>query len=507
MAYQSTNILHLPRELLDHIAGSLPTRDFNALRLTCKGLENKIFPYWVNCFFRTKQFMISDFSLQALLDISHHEILSRALRHLIIGLDNIFAISCHCSPNLSEFKQLQFAISSQESLIDTGEAVRLLSAALANLPNLETIDIRDFCSPTRRRDNGEWKSYGSSVYTSLTPSGRGMAHPLPLPSFLPRVFKVVITSLGRAQCPVQRLQVILRTYHMELGDDSFAFVRQPDAQLRSVLGGLKTLHLDLSFQHIQHTGFALQNTVFYDPATPHLRRFLALTPNITWLRLNVCNRRNHSSSDLLNWLALKPGDNPQQDASWDWSEGNPEPPTFPLTRLELGRFDLQDEVLTSLLKKFNNIESLTLRRIKLSGTVIHGDSNFDDYDGDNRNPPCLWSNVIRQLPTLLPKLKRLHLDALEEESPTNYSRQQIIFMDELSDTVENQRLAVLHNIDETAVRNLVNKTWTELAWHAKRKAIGEYDNDGASSEDEDEPSELEEEDEDEGEGDEDEDMM
>lgn len=53
---QHQNLIALPPELLNNIAGFLPTNDFNALRLTSKQLEDKLFPYWANCFFKKKQF-------------------------------------------------------------------------------------------------------------------------------------------------------------------------------------------------------------------------------------------------------------------------------------------------------------------------------------------------------------------------------------------------------------------------------------------------------------------
>lgn len=56
MASQYRNLVALPPELLNNIAGFLPTNDFNALRLTSKQLEDKLFPYWANCFFKKKQF-------------------------------------------------------------------------------------------------------------------------------------------------------------------------------------------------------------------------------------------------------------------------------------------------------------------------------------------------------------------------------------------------------------------------------------------------------------------
>lgn len=51
-----TPLMLLPKELVDNIATWLPTRDFNALRLTCKDIEAKTFKYWSECFFKKRQF-------------------------------------------------------------------------------------------------------------------------------------------------------------------------------------------------------------------------------------------------------------------------------------------------------------------------------------------------------------------------------------------------------------------------------------------------------------------
>lgn len=56
MASHHRKLANLPPELLNNIASSLPTNAFNALRLTSKQLEDKLFPYWANCFFKKKQF-------------------------------------------------------------------------------------------------------------------------------------------------------------------------------------------------------------------------------------------------------------------------------------------------------------------------------------------------------------------------------------------------------------------------------------------------------------------
>lgn len=56
MMSQTSQLVKLPRELLDNVTSSLPTQDFNALRLACKELETQLWEYWANCFFKKRQF-------------------------------------------------------------------------------------------------------------------------------------------------------------------------------------------------------------------------------------------------------------------------------------------------------------------------------------------------------------------------------------------------------------------------------------------------------------------
>ena len=62
MQSQASALAELPLELLVNIARYLPTNEFNTLRLTCKLVEEKIFPYWANSFFKKKQFSKPPFS-------------------------------------------------------------------------------------------------------------------------------------------------------------------------------------------------------------------------------------------------------------------------------------------------------------------------------------------------------------------------------------------------------------------------------------------------------------
>jgi hypothetical protein len=70
-------ILELPLEVLLNITSWLDTPSYGRLRLVCSVMEKNTFEAFAKEFFSTKQFMITTFSLQTLLDISRHDILKK----------------------------------------------------------------------------------------------------------------------------------------------------------------------------------------------------------------------------------------------------------------------------------------------------------------------------------------------------------------------------------------------------------------------------------------------
>lgn len=79
------NLLSLPLELLVYISSFVSTSDLAALRLACKQTEKSLYEWFSDEFFVKKQFMLTQPSLQVLLDISRHVSLSKKLKHLIIA--------------------------------------------------------------------------------------------------------------------------------------------------------------------------------------------------------------------------------------------------------------------------------------------------------------------------------------------------------------------------------------------------------------------------------------
>lgn len=493
----SSALAQLPRELLDGIASFLPTRDFNNLRLSCKCVENLLFPYWANSFFCVKQFMITDFSLNTLLDISRHPVLSKYLTHLIIGLDDLGGVHIP-SLNLSNMDGLDLyhsASASQESLFCTGEAVRLLSAALANLPNLKYVDIRDYSSPSRYRDNSSWNSYGYSAHVQWDDRNSRIAGPglyTRNSHFASNVFKVLITALARASpsrtSQIRRLDLI--TYRVGCQDDAFALVRAPDAASRIMLEGLTTLHLNL---RLRKKTYSLDSTTHYNFSTVHLQMFLTFTPNLTWLRLNERTGshfvdRSHQADleavkaacAFFSWLAMRP-EHPSgvpSSGPLEWREKLMEPVALPLKRLDLGKWVLPIQVWTALLHKYSGLEGLCFL-----DTAAYGQRLL--FEG------TLWANLIRALPTITPGLKFLEFrNIFEGEHPDSMGPLgRVVFLKNPSEITLKRTpsgAAVWRIDDSKGLKDLADSTMLHDEWAAKLWEVdGQVEQEGSDEEDSD----------------------
>lgn len=162
----------IPLEVLLQIISNLTTPEYGNLRLTCKQLEETVFNSFAREFFTKRQFMITEFSLQALVDISKSR-LSPYLTHVIFGLERPSVRSYNMTrPQFGAISQIQATLFKAQgnrlrqeyvdhmTFLSTGQDVELLAEAFSKLTNLETAGIRDFYSRSRFRDypNIEWKS-------------------------------------------------------------------------------------------------------------------------------------------------------------------------------------------------------------------------------------------------------------------------------------------------------------------------------------------------------------
>ncbi|KAL1618300.1 hypothetical protein SLS54_007277 [Diplodia seriata] len=436
-----SRIVKLPQELIDRIVDFLPTVDLGSLRRTSKLMEHHLLTYFSKHYFTKKQFMVSEASLRALVDISEHPSFSPCLKHLIIGLDCYMAIPFGVAEPY--YVQCKRGAESQRRMFSTGRATRLLAKALSNLKNLQTIDIRDFDSQTRFRDrktgSGAWRSWGAPTIDAhgkrLTMHDTESSH-VPDNHFHNRVFQAVLAAMADSSGRPQALVVNLRHRDRGLADGAFGLDGWMEESIAPALAGLQILHLDVSlderprvFNMISDQNDTLQDIA--DSPNTCIRHFLSCTPNVRWLRLNFQSTHIASSFRLINWLTAVPGIDPAPKIlPWyepstasgpftvhPWGDDNPAPVALPLTQLDLGLTHISSSVLRSLFQKFTNLNGLSLFNITLHPTTMI-------------RPPRrtnLWADTFQALsadpPAQLKSLKMRRLIQVDTERGNNHFRE------------------------------------------------------------------------------------
>lgn len=419
------------------------------------------------------------------------------MTHLIIGLDYVKAIPSVFVPTPEDYGQCKFAADEQDSLLDTGLALQLFLTAFRNLCNLETVDIRDFNSYTRYRDASShqspsgaqssdtipaWKSYGHSLlkpwsrYLDEEGRRRGLSvRMIPNQSFVDHVFKTLVAALGQSGRHIRGLEVLSRHRQMAPSDGAFTvnpMLAMADTKLLLVLLGLDKLHIDFDvsrqslptpYRHLSSSVVGMPESVqeVWDPTTANLRRLLSLTANLTWLRLNNAGSDAHAATRLLHWLALDP-EKPFGSADEAcWSDINPKPVSLPLRRLDLGRMKVDSNTLGLIVRKFDKLESLSLRNITLHEPNYNQQGNTDEVHGAS-----VWTSFFRKLPALAPKLKELLLRQLFQQDKRKWESQHIVFGTPAigSQVWYNLHTDELHLTDKASLNTFGDRTWTIEAW-------------------------------------------
>ena len=388
----ASQLVKMPLEVLQRIAYFLPTSDLCLLRLTCKAVESSVFIAFTREFFAKKQFMLTEFSLQTLLNISQHPTLGPSLTHLIIGLDQYYVDrprTIH-SHTIEDELELRDAFNAQQELLNTGRASNLLAQALRNLRGLQTVDIRDFNSPSRWRDGGaQWSSYGATI-------GGRYNHQLVIgPThysankdvFVDRAFKIVLVALAESGIDLPNIEVVLKDRAWGLTSQVFDIRPWLAPTLRPILANLQRLHLAVLLSSERPASYITgtsqpQDPAMTDPFNAGLRSFLALTPNLLWLRVNFQSSGPEPTAKFLTWLGrLAPIDNTPTPFH------DPAPISLPLQQLDLGVLNISPAILLAALVKFAS----TLKAVNLWDIALV--STQSDWD-DKVN---LWARLFKSL--------------------------------------------------------------------------------------------------------------
>ncbi|KAK0658502.1 hypothetical protein QBC41DRAFT_369139 [Cercophora samala] len=379
-------LARVPIEMLLRITRWIRTEDLANVRLSCKLLERNLFNFFAHEFFRKRQFMVSSQSLQALVDISKHSTLAPFLKHVIICTDrpgnrNIY----QPQPVPEKLRIYRRLVAEQENLLTMGIMRDMLAEAFAALPHLEIVDLRDFNSPSRHRDNGVWRSYGSKTLEESLGEGMQTAAVSGYMSFPTQIFTAIIAALGASGAQPKNIETLIRNRNWGLRDSAFAIPPRLDPKLGPILANLETLHLCFDFE----------------PGCFMIQGFLTMARNVRWLRLNFnstpMNSTLHSAQEptpaLFNWLA-----HPESDNSIDDFDKNPV--SFPnLERFDIGNATMTASAIVKVVAKFSpTLEHLSLRRVSVC------DSPRDVED--KTNP---WLAVFNKIN----KIRGIHLRVLE----------------------------------------------------------------------------------------------
>ncbi|KAH6644489.1 hypothetical protein C7974DRAFT_326055 [Boeremia exigua] len=397
------NLLSLPLELLVHVSSFVSTSDLGALRLTCKQTEKSLYEWFADEFFVKKQFMLTQPSLQVLLDISRHVSLSKKLKHLIIAT-NVYddvPIRFRDADACSRYMQ---GYADQKALLENGIDREMLTASFRGLTSLETVDVRDFSAP-RERDGTCWASWGATtVYKEtgvrLRESYRGTGLQT---RFVSHVFSTLLYALGKAGRKPRRFEVLLRHQPAGLPDSAFHLPEFTFPLVQSVLQNLEALFLTLRLSDnstdIYHTYSSGQPISTRSGRS--LGHFLNCTQNLTHLRLNFQKFQAAGNMNFMKWLAELPSA-PEPPHSTRITTTEPAPVSFPhLKILELGQLDVHRDTLLAVLCKFApTLKSLSLWRM----TIESGQSG--PYD----TKPNIWSRFFRDL-EFVPELELTGLKA------------------------------------------------------------------------------------------------
>jgi hypothetical protein len=328
----------LPAELLVNITSHLTTVDYGNVRRTCSTVEMKLFDSFGKEFFKRKQFMLTQSSLQALIDISNHDALRGYMTKVIIGTNVIpdlvrpiyhghpyIPMGYSVDPQTQVWQREQFL--DQAYFMKQGLGALMLTEALNNLPSCHEIEIRDSYCPTRGRGDERWTSYGSTGFlkrSGLTKwqwwSEKG--HPNDHMNYaFSTVTRAMATSKTRQ---FTALMMTTRLIDNDLGED--AFYRSNLFNFADAFKSIVTLMIPLRTRegHPNLTDFG---------------SFLRLFPNLTHLRLNGTPNSNCS-----DWL------NVAKDAI----------ASCPIRKLDLGKMRMLPEAFKDFLSSLKDLEHLEL---------------------------------------------------------------------------------------------------------------------------------------------------
>lgn len=372
-------LLSMPLEVLLLISSHLTTPDYGALRQTNKHLEVAFFNSFAREFFTKRQFMLTEFSLQALVGISKSRF-ANYLNYLIISVERPKLLTMDSTghsasrPRLvvtpqdnEKFDKFREEGLSHQVLTSTGQDLELLVQALENLTNLVTIGMRDWGAKGRYRDgeHAKWSSYGAT--TLFQETGIDLQRSSLFfrnDDYPPYVFRTILRALGKtSNTRPERFEVILRK--VSLSDSAFHFPQYLESTTTPIVANFKALFLDLNdwFPSPRNSG-----SNHLQVSNMGLKEFLCKARALEHLRLNFQEwNAPNDYVQLLRWLSMDPTCFKDPQASIDVTRLPPDPVRFEnLSQIDIGFVNVEPRVLLQLYRSYKStLRSISLHRVTL----------------------------------------------------------------------------------------------------------------------------------------------
>ncbi|KAK7408606.1 hypothetical protein QQX98_009254 [Neonectria punicea] len=402
----------VPLEVLLRITYFLKTPELGNVRLTCRSIEQSLYTTFTQEFFTRKQFMLSDVSLQALIDISKSR-LGGHLRMVHFGLDR-FPPTSQGQPSPEQDMKLIQRHAGMFTLWNSGYHRDMLAEAFGNLQNLEDVVIRDFNSNRRSRDGPyqQWTSYGSTTANRetgvrITQDSSHMWNTDFSHNFSSQIFAAVLMALGQAKARPKGIEVMARRGN-PLKNFAFNIAPYMESSVMPVLQNLEKLHVDIDMtwrNGATGTGRARPP----EAASYMIRNFLLNTTNLRHLRINELHSSESCLGGVLEWLAKPSSTSPSSPASTSTSLPTiPSPDFAQLEELNLGQMNAEASWILNVVRKLApTLKRLEIWRVTLLRTLPDNHANGQLY-------VSFWTKFferLRSIPGLdLRHIKAGHLD-------------------------------------------------------------------------------------------------
>ncbi|KAK5159125.1 hypothetical protein LTR04_005111 [Oleoguttula sp. CCFEE 6159] len=419
-------------EVMGMVIRYLAGKDLLALRSTCRVLQHQSFEGFAEVFFRTQSVLLARPSLQRLVDVSRLPV-ANYVRHL-----NVCAETVDLPPEIEEedgtwetemrFQTRTHYRQDQQYVLNYGLDIAMLAAALANLSNLETIEMHGFVNDNyeRLRYNGVRLGWGSKAIAREL-AGNQPVTPLPYTmATMTRAMTATLSALLNSSSSIRSLVQMSPIDATSEGNVHISAFNLPIMMLQSMKAStafrsLRQIRLRIRTDDDDDaTNLASECKLLWheeDSEAPSwLPRFLLAIPTLEKVGINLCRTySDEAHSQVIEGLSIAMTETPMPNLKY---------------------FKLQDatHLHSATLSRFLQAQARTLRTVVFKHVeMLH-----------------TWDEVWRQL-LRMPELKRLHLSWLDEAGG------QVLFSDLAADE-STEAVQSIPNTEEERHAAIANAT-------------------------------------------------